>query len=79
MLNRLKQPSKLSARQRSRCDLNDSDDETIRIKVNNVARTKRARLRLVTDNEASSEAEAKRNDLIASTISLQNNLLRSHY
>lgn len=79
MLNRLKQPSKLSARQRSRWDLNDSDDETIIIKVNNVARTKRARLRLVTDNEASSEAEAKRNDLIASTISLQNNLLRSHY
>lgn len=34
---------------------------------------------LVTDNEASSEAKAKRNDLIASTISLQNDLLRSNY
>lgn len=40
----------------------DGNDETIRIKVNNVAWTKRSRVRLVTDNEASSEAKAKRND-----------------
>lgn len=38
---------------------------------------KEARLSLVTDNEPSCEAKAKRNDLIASTISLQNDLL--HY